>query len=120
MSTPTPIVPFVKGELHFTSNVRLKDHLHSIPELIDFNAHHNADHPFCIQANSCAEPNIFTHGDFKIAVANCAQWLRDKVPIRETTDPKALTKMGPVALLMQSDVGLVIHEFALISLGAPV
>ncbi|CAN8103575.1 unnamed protein product [Discula destructiva] len=119
MSTPTPIVPFVKAVLNFTSNVRLKDCLHSVPELIDFNATHNANHPFCIQAKSNAEPDIFTHGEFKVAAANCVQWLRDNVPLRETTDPKALTRMAPVALLMQSDVGLVIHEFALISLGVP-
>lgn len=120
MSHNTPIIPFVKPAVNFAFKDRLEDCIHSIPELIDFNSIHNENHPFCIQAKSDAPSDIFTHGDFKIALANCIQWIRDNVPLRKTTNPKARTKMAPVALFMQSDFGLVIYEFALISLGVPV
>ncbi|KAK7419763.1 hypothetical protein QQX98_003135 [Neonectria punicea] len=110
--------PFVKPAVNFASLERLDGCLHSLPELVDFNAQNNADHPFCIQAKSDGL-DTFTHADFKTAVANCAAWIKENVPLRASTEPNGLTKMAPVALFMQSDFGLVIHEFALLSIGVP-
>ncbi|KAK7430456.1 hypothetical protein QQZ08_002975 [Neonectria magnoliae] len=110
--------PFVKPAVNFASLERLDGCVHSLPELVDFNAQNNADHPFCIQAKSDGL-DTFTHADFKTAVSNCAAWIKENVPLRESTEPNGLTKMAPVALFMQSDFALVIHEFALLSIGVP-
>ncbi|KAF7562622.1 hypothetical protein G7046_g1521 [Stylonectria norvegica] len=117
-SESATVRPFVKPAVNFVSTQRLEGCLHSLPELVDFNAIHNATHPFCIQAKADGL-DTFSHADFKVAVANCAAWIRENVPLKETTDPNALTKWAPVALFMQSDFGLVLHEFALLSLGVP-
>jgi len=113
--------PFHKAAVNFSSPERIEGCLHSLPELVDFNAVNNADHPFCIQAKSAAPFDTFTHAEFKIAVANCAQWIKENVPLRPiASGADAFSKMAPVALFMESDFGLVIHEFALMSLGVPV
>ncbi|KAF7554687.1 hypothetical protein G7Z17_g2694 [Cylindrodendrum hubeiense] len=114
----TPVRPFVRPAVNFASVKRIEGCLHSLPELVDFNAQNNAAHRFCIQAKSDGL-DTFTHADFKVAVSNCARWIQDNVPLRESTEPNAVTKMAPVALFMQSDFGLVVHEFALLSLGVP-
>ncbi|KAH6896732.1 hypothetical protein B0T10DRAFT_602160 [Thelonectria olida] len=110
--------PFVKPAVNFASTERIDGCLHSLPELVDFNAQNNATHPFCVQAKADGV-DVFTHADFKTAVSNCARWIKENVPLRETTDPEATTKMAPVALFMQSDFALVVHEFALLSIGVP-
>lgn len=84
----------------------------SLTELLDFNALHNASHPFCVQAKSDGSLDTVTHAAFKAAVSRCADWARDAVA--------APVAGAPVALLMESDVGLVVHEFALISIETPV
>jgi hypothetical protein len=116
----TPIRPFARPAVNFASTERLEGCMHSLPELVDFNAVNNASHPFCIQAASSGALDTITHGEFKVAVSRCAAWLKENLPIRPAAGEKALTKMAPVALFMQSDIGLVIHEFALMSIGVPV
>lgn len=83
----------------------------SLTELIDFNSLHNASHPFCVQTKSDGSLHAVTHAAFKTAVSRCADWARDEVA--------ASVAGEPVALLMESDVGLVVHEFALISIQTP-
>lgn len=114
------IVPFVKPKVNFASAERLDGCIHSLPELVDFNSLNNSNHTFCVQAKSAEPFDTITHGEFKVAVSKCAAWLKENLPIRPTNDEKALTKMAPVALFMESDIGLVIHEFALMSIGVPV
>ncbi|KAK5991526.1 Non-canonical non-ribosomal peptide synthetase ascB [Cladobotryum mycophilum] len=118
MSSSEALRPFNRPPVNFASAERLEGHIHSLPELVDFNAVNNPDHLFCIQARSTAPFDHFTHAQFKIAVANCARWIQENVPLQPTTSPDALTKMAPVALFMESDFGLMIHEFALMSIGA--
>ncbi|GKT46887.1 adenylate-forming reductase Nps11 [Colletotrichum spaethianum] len=113
------IRPFVKPAVNFASEKRLEGHFHSLPELIDFNAVHNPSHPFCIQAKPTEPFDTITHAEFKVAVSRCMAWLKDNIPIRGVAGNKSSTKMAPVALFMESDVGLVIYEFALISMGVP-
>ncbi|PSR83578.1 hypothetical protein BD289DRAFT_410634 [Coniella lustricola] len=120
MNGTTPRVrPFAKAKVNFVSTERVPDCLHSLPELVDYNAIHNADHTFCVQGKPGGQFDYFSHADFKIAVANCAEWIRSNVPLKELTGSDAMSKMAPVALFMQSDYGLVVHEFALLSLGIP-
>lgn len=118
--TVKEIVPFVKPQVNFASAQRLKGCIHSLPELVDFNSLNNQHHTFCVQAKSSEPFDTITHGEFKVAVSKCAAWLKENLPIRPSSDDKALTKMAPVALFMESDIGLVIHEFALMSIGVPV
>ncbi|KAK7998983.1 hypothetical protein PG991_014658 [Apiospora marii] len=117
------IRPFMRANFDLTSYQPLDDgdvtRVQSLIELIDFNHAHNASHTFCIQAKSDGGLSPITHAEFKVTVSRCAIWAHDTlsgtvVPNDITTADKA-----PVALLMESDVGLVIHEFALISNGTP-
>lgn len=112
--------PFIRPATNYASPEKLEGFLNSLPELVDFNAVNNAAHPFCIQAKPTPPFDTITHGEFKVAVSRCAAWLKENLPLGPALMPKSLTKMAPVALLMESDFGLVVHEFALMSLGVPV
>ncbi|KXX82807.1 L-aminoadipate-semialdehyde dehydrogenase large subunit [Madurella mycetomatis] len=111
--------PFIRPTTNYASPQKLEGFLHSLPELVDFNAANNAAHPFCIQAKPTPPFDTITHGEFKVAVSRCAAWLKENLPLGPALMPTSLTKMAPVALLMESDFGLVVHEFALMSLGVP-
>ncbi|KAK4200400.1 L-aminoadipate-semialdehyde dehydrogenase large subunit, partial [Triangularia verruculosa] len=119
--TPTSnapeVKPFIRAVLNYASPDRLSGCLHSLPELIDLNALSNPSHPFCIQAKSTAPHDTITHGEFKVAASRCAGWLKGNLPLGPAVIPDSVTKMAPVALLMESDFGLVLHEFALMAMG---
>ncbi|GAB1313202.1 Adenylate-forming reductase stbB [Madurella fahalii] len=115
----THIRPFIRPATNYASPEKLEGFLHSLPELVDFNAVNNAAHPFCIRAKPTPPFDTITHGEFKVAVSRCAAWLKENLPLGPALMPKSVTKMAPVALLMESDFGLVVHEFALMSLGVP-
>ncbi|KAK7912250.1 hypothetical protein PG985_014731 [Apiospora marii] len=117
------IWPFIRAKLDLTSDQPLDDgdatRVQSLIELIDFNHAHNASHTFCIQAKSDGSLSQVTHAEFKAAVSRCATWAANIFENTVAPDGIARTDKAPVALLMESDVGLVIHEFALISNGTP-
>lgn len=107
---------FAKAKFDVASDKLLPDQhesrVQSLTELINFNSVHNASHPFCVQAKADGSLNTVTHAEFKDAVSRCAEWVRDALA--------PSTSGEPVALLMESDFGLVVHEFALISAETPV
>jgi acyl-coenzyme A synthetase/AMP-(fatty) acid ligase/nucleoside-diphosphate-sugar epimerase len=111
--------PFNKAPSDFKSPTRMDGYFHTLHELVDYNAIHNASHPFCIQGKSGGELDTFTHGDFKVAVSNCVAWLKKNLKLGASANPNGLTKNAPVALFMESNFGLVVHEFALLALGIP-
>ncbi|PYH92915.1 acetyl-CoA synthetase-like protein [Aspergillus ellipticus CBS 707.79] len=111
--------PFVRAAVNFSSAERQPGCLHSVLELIDFNAVHNTEHPFCIQARPSGPHDVITHGQFKTAVDGCAQWMEESVLAGDRGKGTAFTDVAPVALLMDSDVGLLIHQFALLKIGVP-
>lgn len=111
---------FVKAKVDFFSSERKEDYVHSLPELIDFNAVHNPDHLFCVQARSNGPFINVTHAQFKVAVDQCAQWIADNVKLPTAATKNGLAERPPVALLMESDFGLIVHQFALVSMGIPV
>ncbi|KAK7994014.1 hypothetical protein PG989_007395 [Apiospora arundinis] len=119
----TPIRPFVRAKFDLTSDRSLDDEdtnrVQSLIELIEFNSTHNASHPFCLQAKSDGSLSPVTHATFKAAVSRCATWAQDTLSSTVNDDYKATGGRAPVALLMESDVGLVIHEFGLMSIGTP-
>lgn len=89
--------------------------IRTIPELIEYNATHNRDEVFCVQAVKDAAPVQITFGQLRDAISRrCAQ-LRAELEL--DPGPK---KSAPVALVMDSDVELLIHLFALMGLGVPV
>lgn len=100
------------------------DLIRSLPELIEFNSNANPDHLFCIQALKGAESIRISNRQLRNAVASCGRWLQDNVAALQLPAPPAgdqkVQKGGPVALLMDSDVGLFFHQMALIGLGVPV
>ncbi|KAF7507856.1 hypothetical protein GJ744_010020 [Endocarpon pusillum] len=105
------------------------DAIRTVPELIDFNAKHNPDQLFCLQATKAGQDVIhattiaITHLQLWHAISRCstrliAEIAELKLPF-ENSDG-GFTKSQPVALYLESDVGLLIHLFSLMSLGVPV
>ncbi|KAL8919503.1 MAG: hypothetical protein Q9172_004957 [Xanthocarpia lactea] len=102
--------------------------LRTLPELVNFHSLHNPDHLFCLQAeeNGNADGYIFTeirYGQLREAIVRCQGWLEDC--LKETEPPirnedGTFTKSSPVALFMESNVGMTVYVLSLIGLGMPV
>ena len=118
-SVHSPLVPFTRARL---------DEIRTVPELLQFNALNNPDHLFCIQARKAAEDQtpVFldvTFAQLKDAVLRCSTWLTTNLvglspPCKDHTNNTV--KCPPVALLVDSNVGLLLHEYGLMYLGVPV
>lgn len=98
----------------------------TVPELVDFNAVHNADYTFCHQARKDDSGNThlvsITHLEFRDAVLCCQEWLKSTInnlqlPVLQENG--VISRSTPVALLMESDIGLFVHIIALLGLGVP-
>lgn len=100
------------------------DAIRTIPELIDFNAKHNPDLLFCEQATKASQNAIaITHLQLWHAILRCSTRLIAEIAelkCPSENDEGGFAKSQPVALFLESDVGLLIHLFALMSLGVPV
>lgn len=103
-----------------------RNEIRTVPELIDYNAEHNADQLFCLQATKetpKAKPVAITHAQLKRAILRCSTRLVTEIAELKQpykNDEGRFVKCQPVALFVESDVGLLIHLFALMSLGVPV
>lgn len=89
----------------------------SLPDLIQFNADHNPNHLFAIQAakrgpETRTDLDQVTFRALHLAVIACQEWLA-------TNDIEGKHEK-PVALLMESGLGLFIHLAALLSMEVPV
>ena len=100
--------------------------IRTIPQLVDYNAEHNPEYPFCYQVQK-ADDSLrlldITHQQLKNAVLQCQEWLTENVVELErpfVNEDGSTTKGRPVALFMESDVGLWVHLLALMGLGVPV
>lgn len=98
----------------------------TVPELVDFNAVHNADYIFCYQARKDDSGNAhlvsITHSEFRDAVLSCQEWLKstiDNLQLPVLQDNGVISRSTPVALFMESDIGLFVHIVALLGLGVP-
>jgi hypothetical protein len=102
----------------------------SLPQLIHFNAQHNPKYPFCIQAevkrdgaikDTNEKPPYETHTvtmeTLKISVDSCADWINHGL---STAADETMKEVGPVAIIMESNIGLFIYLAALLELGIPV
>ncbi|KAF2792200.1 acetyl-CoA synthetase-like protein [Melanomma pulvis-pyrius CBS 109.77] len=97
-------------------------------ELIDFNADNNPNYLFCLQAekslNGGEDPSVLriTHKSFRGMILSCQLWLLKHIKelqLPREGDGGIITKGAPIALLLDSDVGLLVHFFALLGLGVP-
>lgn len=128
-------IRFKSPPINLRSSTPEKDEIRSLPELLEWNARENPDHVFCVQAETKRqgvesddpyELRSLTNDDFKRAVGRCVRWFEGNVPgLKDLGSPDGdaenLAEKPPaVALLMESDVGILIHLFALMSIGVPV
>ncbi|KAF2280128.1 acetyl-CoA synthetase-like protein [Westerdykella ornata] len=102
------------------------DNIGCLPDLINFNAETNPNHIFCFQAkapdtrNSVEDSDerydadVVTFRQLKHAVDACAAWCDERIP----QGPRD-SKPAPVALYLESDVGLFIYLAALLSSNIP-
>lgn len=125
----TRVVPFRRAAIDLYGIEGEVGYTRTICELIDHNAALNPDHVFCIQANRQAPPSTtssllaVTHRQLKIAVDQCAKKLKTQIieaHLPHRNEDGSWRTSAPVAVLAESDINLLIHEFALISLGIPV
>lgn len=103
----------------------------SLAELISFNAIYNSHHSFCIQTHTSSYDEkssgghayhgcTITFAQLQLGVENCADWLKKaNMQCSDALDGSVST-VPPVALYLESDVGLFIHLAALQSLDIPV
>ncbi|KAL2851873.1 hypothetical protein BJY01DRAFT_232774 [Aspergillus pseudoustus] len=118
---------FKRPEIKLYPPAHETGYIRTLPEVIEFNARENPDHVFCLQAKKSLDSSIstlipVTNVRLIDAVAQCAKWLRANLELQlpAVTEDGSITKGAPVALLMESDVGLWIHEMALMGMGVPV
>lgn len=125
MSSTTEMPPFSRPPIEPHN---LSSAIKSLPDLVDFNARENPNHLFCLQSYKTAEDSHFrvdrvSHLLFKRAILRCARWLATDVSGLKPPHTGAdgtFVKGPPVAILLESSVGLLVHEMALMGLGVPV
>ncbi|KAL8766520.1 MAG: hypothetical protein Q9209_006736 [Squamulea sp. 1 TL-2023] len=108
-----------------SSNVQSNDaSIRSLLDLVDFDAIHNPDHVFCLQEiKTTFELRRITYRELATAVEACTIWLSHQgiAPSSRPRNGEAPEKKPPpVALLMGSDITLLIYLLALMRLGIPV
>jgi hypothetical protein len=103
--------------------------LKTIAQLLDFNAKNNPNYIFCVQAERPLDdvkgPPLLrlTHKSFQAMTLNCQIWTQEhvkelQIPILD--EKGTIAKGAPIALLLDSDIGLLAYFFALAGLGIPV
>ncbi|KAL2813646.1 hypothetical protein BDW59DRAFT_167454 [Aspergillus cavernicola] len=119
--------PFQRPVIKLYPTADETGYIRTLPEVIEFNAQTNPHHVFCIQAKKKPDvqvPSLIAVSNFRLkqAISRCAEWLRRNLSLELPTiaEDGAVSKGAPVALLMESDLGLWLHEMALIGLGVPV
>ena len=127
MEPAVPSPAFIKPVINLQAQD--KSNIQTIPELIEHNAALNPHHLFCIQAQKrihsadTIELLSVSHIQLKRAILSCQTWLIDSIAelkLPSFVHGHMVGKSLPVALLVESDVGLLIHLFSLMSLGVPV
>lgn len=97
-------------------------HPNSLPELIRYNAVHNPDHLFCMQGEIADQnPCLITFKELEAAVTACSAWIEGKVGSATSNGEKSeLRTRHPVALYVESDVGLFVLIAAMLASDIPV
>lgn len=104
----------------------LESDISSLPDLVRFNARENPHHVFALQAeinhggpNETSE-NIYnvsqiTFEQLEILIRRCVSWIRNTATTLGSNGER-----NPVALYLESDIGLFIYLVALLSIDVPV
>jgi acyl-CoA synthetase (AMP-forming)/AMP-acid ligase II len=91
----------------------------SLPELIRYNAIHNGDRTFCMQGHEGLEhARRITFKQLDDAISACSIWV-EKQLVPSNEGPKSRPKR-PVALYLESDVGLFIYIATMLASNIPV
>jgi hypothetical protein len=127
---PRSSIPFEPAKIGSGQKRCGDGHIRTLPELIEYNARVNPEHIFCVQARKEKEGEsnkseflTITHLQLRQAISNCSKWLVQNVGelSRPRRDESGVVRKGsPIALLMESDVGILFHLFSCMSLGVPV
>ena len=104
-------------------------HIRSLPDLVEFHIKNNPQHLFCIQAkkpSSEDDAHLFTPVSYKRleqAILRCQSWLKNNAPSIYNSslgDGQISRSCPPVAILMESHVGLAVFILTLMGMGIPV
>lgn len=100
-----------------------------LPDLVEYNAAENPDHLFCVQVlhrQGGFEEDLFrsiTFLELEESVRRCCYWIQSQAGGHLSSaiaEDGPLQKSPPIALFLESDIGLFIHIVALLSLNVPV
>ncbi|KAL1798233.1 hypothetical protein ACET3X_002270 [Alternaria dauci] len=103
--------------------------IRTLPELVEFHVKHNPQHTFCIQAEKPLIDNgrhrltYLSYERLQQAILQCQAWLRDNAPnvhVSYLDDYGTVKRCAPVAVLMESHVGLAVYILTLMGMGVPV
>ncbi|EDR03548.1 uncharacterized protein LACBIDRAFT_253196 [Laccaria bicolor S238N-H82] len=110
-----PLPPFIPPYLNLAFS---KDHISSLPQLITFAAEHNPHHTFALQlCTSDSSRCELSFVQLRGMVERASAWL---VSSGTTTGRRRRDeKVGCVAILLASDVGLFVYLSALLRIGVP-
>lgn len=97
--------------------------IRTLPALVDFHCENNPQHLFCLQVRKDNSVVPVSFERLQHAVARCQSWLEKQAidlhpPLVDTGGH--VKKCAPVALLMESHVGLAIYVLACMGTGIPV
>ncbi|KAL4890076.1 hypothetical protein BDV59DRAFT_99330 [Aspergillus ambiguus] len=96
--------------------------IHSLPDLIDFDAEHNPNHEFALQEIRQGGKHLsltpVTFSELKNAAITCAHLIRKRLP-SEADGEYQYGARPPVAIFLESDVNLFVHLAALLYLNIP-
>ena len=97
--------------------------IRTLPALVDFHGEHNPQHLFCLQVERENHFLPVSYERLQHAIVRCQAWLEEQPidlhpPIVDTDGH--VTKCAPVAILMESHVGLAIYVLACMGKGIPV
>lgn len=101
--------------------------IRTLPDLVDFHVQNNPQHLFCLQAEKSPSGSGYdfvpvSYDTLRCAILRCQAWLGEHArgfhPPVHGADGGAV-RSAPIALLMESDVGLAVYVLALMALGIP-
>ncbi|KAL4933194.1 uncharacterized protein BDV17DRAFT_251310 [Aspergillus undulatus] len=100
-------------------------YLRKLPEVIESNAVANPNHVFCLQAKQNPDrpfPSLIsvTNSQLRDAISRCAGWIQFSVlPQLPNVADGSVNKGVPIALLMESDIGLSLPQMSFLGLDVP-
>jgi hypothetical protein len=120
---------FITPEIDASSPPAEDASLKTVAQLIDFNAQHNPNYLFCLQAekplDGVKDPPLLriTHKSFQAMILSCQTWVQEHIkeiqlPMKDERGD--IVKGAPIGILLDSDIGLLVYLFALVGLGVPV